>query len=135
MKVFLDTNVIVYANDPRDPGKQMAALDLIRRHMSSGAAVISTQVIAEYASIAVTKLKHEAGTVTRELVLIEAMDVVQVTPALIRRGLELRQLSGVNFWDGCILAAAEHVRCGVILSEDLNPGQVYAGVRVENPFA
>jgi predicted nucleic acid-binding protein len=132
---FFDTNVIVYANDPRYPAKQRVALDVIRRHLSTGEAVVSTQVFAEYASIAVTKLRHEPETVLHELAMLEAMDVVQVTPRLVRRGLELKQLYGINFWDGCILAAAEQARCGVILSEDLNPGQSYAGVRVENPFA
>lgn len=33
------------------------------------------------------------------------------------------------------LAAAEHARCHLLWSEDLNPGQLYATVHVENPFA
>jgi predicted nucleic acid-binding protein len=33
-----------------------------------------------------------------------------------------------------IVAAAERAGCGRILSEDLNSGQTYFGVRVENPF-
>jgi predicted nucleic acid-binding protein len=34
-----------------------------------------------------------------------------------------------------ILAAAEQAGCTKIWSEDLNPGQVYFGIKVENPFA
>jgi predicted nucleic acid-binding protein len=41
----------------------------------------------------------------------------------------------MDFWDANILASAEHARCALLLSEDLNPGQLYATVRVENPFA
>ena len=54
---------------------------------------------------------------------------------MIRRGLELQFRYQIDYWDASILAAAEHAQCSVLLSEDLNPGQLYANVRVENPFA
>ena len=40
----------------------------------------------------------------------------------------------IDYWDASILAAAEHAACEVLLSEDLNPGQLYVTVRIENPF-
>jgi len=41
----------------------------------------------------------------------------------------------INFWDAMIVAAAIKSGATRILSEDLNPGQTIAGVRIENPFA
>jgi predicted nucleic acid-binding protein len=41
----------------------------------------------------------------------------------------------VQFYDGMIIAAAERAGCKRIWSEDLNAGQEYFGVKVENPFA
>lgn len=37
-KLFLDTNVLLYANDSRDPAKQSIALDRIHEAMKTGAA-------------------------------------------------------------------------------------------------
>jgi len=56
---------------------------------------------------------------------IRAGDVVQLTPALIRRGLELHARYGIYFWDASILAAAELARCTRLWSEDFAPGVSY----------
>lgn len=134
-KTFLDTNVIVYANDARIPWKQALAIELVTRSIREGTGVISTQVMQEYAVVAAGKLRQDADTILRQLLLLESMEVVEVTPLLIRRALELQFRYQINYWDAGILAAAEHARCHRLWSEDLNPGQLYATVRIENPFA
>jgi predicted nucleic acid-binding protein len=133
-KTFFDTNVIVYANDARDAGKQTRAIDIVTRALAAGSGVISTQVMQEYAVVAQSKLHQNSDTVFRQILLLESLEVVQVTPALIRRSLELQSRYRIDFWDASILSAAEHAQCAVLLSEDLNPGQLYATIRVENPF-
>jgi predicted nucleic acid-binding protein len=133
-KAFFDTNVIVYANDARDPQKQAAAIDFVAEAIRTAGGVISTQVLQEYAVVATGKLGQAPDVVLRQLRLLESLEVILVTPALIRRSLELQSRYQIDFWDASILAAAEHANCTVLLSEDLNPGQLYAGVRVENPF-
>ena len=134
-KVFLDTNLIVYANDARDAQKQARAIELITAAMREGTGVISTQVMQEYAVVAGGKLRQDPDTILRQLLLLETLEVVQITPALIRRALELQFRYQIDYWDAGILAAAEHARCHLLWSEDLNPGQLYATVHVENPFA
>jgi len=133
-KVFLDTNVIVYANDARDARKQAVAIDWVTRAIRDRIGVISTQVLQEYAVVAATKLGQAPDVVSRQLLLLESLEVIQITPALIRRSLELQFRYQIDFWDASILAAAEHANCAVLLSEDLNPGQLYANVKVQNPF-
>lgn len=133
-KVFLDTNLIVYANDSRDGQKQAQAIDLVSTAMRDGTGVISTQVMQEYAVVASGKLRQDPDTILRQLLLLETLEVVQITPALIRRALELQFRYQIDFWDAGILAAAEHSRCQALWSEDLNPGQLYTTVRVVNPF-
>jgi len=46
----------------------------------------------------------------------------------------LRSQYGLHFFDSLLLAAAEANRCDTSLTEDLNDGQVYCGVRAVNPF-
>jgi predicted nucleic acid-binding protein len=60
--------------------------------------------------------------------------VIAPDSATVRRAVEAREQYGLHFYDGMMVAAAERAGCPRIWSEDLNPGQVYFGVRVENPF-
>lgn len=134
-KRFIDTNIIIYANDPRDRPKQARAIELVTEAMRKGVGVISTQVLAEYAKAAEQELHQDVDVILRQLLVLESLEVIQVTPAVIRRAVELRARYRIDFWDACILAAAEGANCNVLLSEDLSAGQLYATVKVENPFA
>ncbi len=60
---------------------------------------------------------------------------VKTTPAQIRRAFEIEDEARIGFWDALIVAAAVRAGATRILSEDLNPGQTIAGIRIENPFA
>ncbi len=132
---FFDSNVVVYANDGRDAAKQKRALALIGDALRSGSGVVSTQVLQEYANVALGKLGQRQDVVLRQLALLERLQVVPQTPPLVRRAVELHGLYGITFWDAAIVAAAESRGCDRILSEDLNAGQFYGGVVVVNPFA
>jgi predicted nucleic acid-binding protein len=59
----------------------------------------------------------------------------ETTPAEISAAFRIEDESRIGFWDALIVATA--AKCGAvrILSEDLNPQQTIAGVRIENPFA
>jgi len=133
-KSFIDTNIIVYANDARDVEKQQRALTIVSEQMRAGSGVISTQVLQEYAHVALNKLHQRHDVVLRQLVLLEGLEVIQQSPALIRRSVEIRAAYQISFWDACIISAAEHAKCDAILSEDLNTGQFYSGIAIRNPF-
>lgn len=133
-KYFIDTNVIVYANDSRDREKQQVAVELIEELMKKGLGVISTQVLQEYAAAAIKKLKQNEYVVLHQLKLLGFLEVVDVIPALIMRSLEIYSAYKIDFWDSCIISAAEKAGCDVIYSEDLNAGQIYSGIELSNPF-
>jgi predicted nucleic acid-binding protein len=40
----------------------------------------------------------------------------------------------ISYWDAAIIEASRALGCDVVLSEDLNDGQDYDGMRVQNPF-
>jgi predicted nucleic acid-binding protein len=133
---FLDTNVLVYAYDDGQPKKQSIARGYIQRAVA-GDYIISVQVLAELS----TTLLHRFAVpmapdeMKRILDALSPVRVVQPDKELVRRAVEAHAQYGVHFYDGMILAAAERAGCVRILSEDLNAGQEYFGVRVENPFA
>jgi len=50
------------------------------------------------------------------------------------RASEISETWKLSFWDSMILAAAEQDGAGELLTEDLNHGQVVAGVKIVDPF-
>ena len=132
---FLDTNVLLYAYSPVDPRKQRIAEDLVKRAVL-GDAVISTQVLGEFASVLMHKIEPAKTPDEVKRILDALASIPLVTPdgELVWRAVEAHAAYGVHFYDGMIVAAAERGRCEKILSEDLNAGQKYFGIVVENPF-
>lgn len=131
---FIDSNLIVYANDRREPEKQSRALELVQAMMMKGCGVISTQVLQEYANVALTKLDQESSVILRQLRLLENLHIELITPEITRRAVEIKITTQISFWDANIVAAAESAECDFIVSEDLNAGQLYAGMEVVDPF-
>ena len=132
---FLDTNILVYAYDPGDPQKQRIAQDLVRKALA-GAILASTQVLAEFAVTLLHKTVPAARPedVTAVLDALAPIRVVLCDRDIVRRAVEVRAEYGLHFYDGMIVAAAERGGCARIRSEDLNAGQKYFGITVENPF-
>ena len=132
---FLDTNVVVYAYDERDPRKQHLARQLLQGGVA-GRVVISTQVLAEFAAIMLHKVSPPA-TADAVIKALDALASIRLTvpdAELVRRAVEARAAYGLHFYDGMIVAAAERAGCARIWSEDFNEGQKYFGVTVGNPF-
>ena len=134
-KTFVDTNVIVYSQDKRDPRKQTIAANTVADLLKSQSGVISTQVLQEYAYTALATLNQREDVVVRNLNILEGFEVVRQSPIMIRRAVELSRLYSISFWDGCIICNAEFAGCTTLLSEDLNPGRFYSGIRIVNPFS
>jgi predicted nucleic acid-binding protein len=133
---FLDTNILVYAYDAASPAKQRVAQGLVRAAIA-GRAIISTQVLSEFAAT----LLHKASppiSPSELLVLLDALAPIRALfpdADIIRRAVDARAAYGIHFYDGLIVATAEKAGCKRIWSEDLNSGQRYFGVTVENPFS
>ena len=134
MRRFLDTNVLLYADDLDAGGKREIARTVLAEAMASGEGVLSTQVLKEFFAVATRKLGVDAAVARRKVELLGTMDLVQVDLELILAGIDLSRLHAVSFWDGLIVRAAASAGCKVLLSEDLQHGRVIDGVRIENPF-
>jgi predicted nucleic acid-binding protein len=132
---FLDTNVLVYAYQFNNPAKQRVAQDLVKNAVG-GKSVISTQVLSEFASALLQKASPPASAQALIAILDTLAAIKLITPDgdMVRRAVEAHASYGVHFYDGMIVAAAERAGCARIWSEDLNAGQSYFGVVVENPF-
>lgn len=134
-RVFLDTNVLVYAQDTAAPEKQRKSRELIAKLADSADGVISTQVLQEFFVAATRKLGVAPLAAKGVVKTFAVFETVQVSPTLIQDAIDCSILNQLSFWDSLILVAAASAGCGTVLSEDLNPGQAVLGVTVQNPFA
>ena len=137
IRLFLDTNVIVYAHDTASPGRQATAQALIFDGLTAGNAVLSAQVLNEFYVTVTRKIAKPlpAALARREVELLARLCVVEVDVPLVVRVIDVGARWQLSHWDGLIIAAAERARCDPVLSEDLSNGQTYGPVTVRNPFA
>jgi len=133
-RAFLDTNVLVYTDDPRDPVKQAKALDLIKQHLLSRKGVVSLQVLQEYFVLATGKLKLDSALAKERIEVFARLQVVEPTVTDILAAIDLHRLRGLSFWDALVVHSARQAGCSVLLTEDLQHGQEFDGVKIVNPF-
>lgn len=134
-RYFLDTSVLVHADDLDSKERGVKAREIVEHALVSGNGVVSTQVLQEYFVIATRKLGIDAAMARRRIELISTLEVVQVRVDLILRAIDLHRLHQLSFWDALVLQCAAAAGCARLLTEDLQDGRSYEGVRVENPFA
>jgi predicted nucleic acid-binding protein len=134
VKYFLDTNILLYADDGNAGPRHEMSVNLIEEAMTSGHGVTSTQVLQEYFVNATRKLGIEAGEAKLNVELYSRMGVVQVRLADILAAIDLHRIYQLPLWDALIVSCAAAFGCDRVLTEDLQHGQVIAGVKIENPF-
>lgn len=131
---FIDSNVLIYAVDDTDADKQRIARSVVYRAISSADFMISVQVINEFCAVSFRKLMKPVDEIDGFLSVLEGIKTVPVLQSWTRRALWIMNRYNLQFFDSLLLAAAEANGCDEILTEDLNDGQVYCGIKAVNPF-
>ena len=132
---FVDTNVLLYAAstapDER-PKKDRALAILATRDLALSVQVLQEFYVQATHSRRVERLSHEQA-----VTLIESwlrFPVLDVSVQLMRSALAAAVRWDISYWDAAIVEAAREARCPTLLSEDLQDGMDFSGVRVANPF-
>jgi len=133
-KTFLDTNILVSAQDTGSPERQRRSRDLVAYLADAGQGVISTQVMQEFFVAATRKLGVPPLAAKAVLKTFTVFEIVQVSPALVHEAIDCSVLNTLSFWDALILAAAASAGCATVYTEDLNSSQTILGVTVQNPL-
>src|SRR5215212_3206287 len=136
-RYVVDTNVLVYTLDRRQPEKRQRAREVLRSVGRAGTAALPAQVLSEFGGACLRKLepRPDPHAVRREVErLMLAFPVLPLTGPVV-----LEALRGVGehllfYYDAQIWAVARLGQVGVILSEDFNPGAVLDGVSFTNPL-
>ena len=132
---FVDTNVLLYAisRDPEESKKAARANELL----SAGDIGLSVQVLQEFYVQATRESRLNRLTGEQAAALVDSFrrfPIQETEVGVMRAAISTSQRFWISYWDAAILEAARTLGCEVVLSEDLNDGQDYGGVRVENPF-
>ena len=109
-KVFIDSNILVYALDGRFPDKRQMAAESLRSLQNRGGGVVSTQVLQECYVAATSKLGIEPLTAKEALVKLKALELVLVDFALIQDAIDTGILNQISFWDALIVVSARKGR-------------------------
>lgn len=136
-KAFVDSNILIYAHNASAGEKHRVAAALLRDLWETRDGCLSTQVLQEFYVNVTRKIRQPLSrAAAREVVSNYAVWVKEpITAATVTRASELEELTRLSFWDSLIVASAEAQGAKELLSEDLQHGQVIAGVRVRNPFS
>src|SRR5206468_8462989 len=133
---FVDTNVLVYAEDRDAKTKDEVDRDLLVRLWDAREGVLSVQVLQEF-YVSVTRKLKKPVTSAKALDIIEeylTWTVVENTGRLLLEAIALQQRVQLSFWDSLIVQAAIEAGCDRLYSEDLTAGQKLGSVVVVNPF-
>ena len=131
----VDTNVLIYAHDSRDPQKQTAAVSLIQSQVDG---VLLWQVACEYLS-ASRKLESQGYSLQQAWQDIHDLRSVWTTilPTwnVLGRAENLMGSFSLSFWDALILAACQEGGVKRLYTEDFDAYPTVNGLEVINPFA
>lgn len=132
---FVDTDVLLYAvssraDEARKAERAMAVLN-------EADLALSVQVLQEFYVQAtrpgtMSPIGHDAAVAFVRT--LERFPLQDQTSSLMHAAFTTRARYGISYWDAAIVEAARMLGCQQILTEDLQHGQDFAGVRVANPF-
>lgn len=131
---FIDTNVLLYTLDPRVVGKQRRAQEWLERFWECDRGRISWQILHEYYWNATRKLGVPAQQARQQCEGLLRWHPIDTSASLVREAWRWIDSAGIAYWDALIVAAAEQCGARYLLTEDMQAGREFGGVRVVDPY-
>lgn len=134
VKAFVDSKVFIYLHDVTAGHKRDRAKELITALWESGEGCVSVQVLQEFYVSSTRKLGMPHDEAEAQVKRLLAWTVHTPSAHDVIAAIRLHRNEQLSFWDAMIVQSAHRLGCGVLYTEDMNPGQTVAGVRIQNPF-
>jgi len=135
-KVFVDSNIFIYAYTSDDEQKHSIARDLLQNNVLNNEIILSVQILNEFYSV-MAKYKYPHNEI--KLCLNEIIEQVKVMPLeleTIKLCVSIKEKYSYSWWDSLVLASALENDCEILYSEDLQSNQVIENkLKILNPFA
>jgi predicted nucleic acid-binding protein len=134
VRSFVDTNVLVYADDRSAGSKREVARDLLVRGLRSRQGVLSLQVLQEYYATATKRLGIPEEAARSRVELLGRLDIVSLDLGDLLAAIDLHRLHSLAIWDALIVRAALISDCRVLFSEDMQHGRRFESLEIVDPF-
>lgn len=136
-KVFVDTNIVVYAYDIDAGEKHQISLKILKDLWTSGLGIMSTQVLQEFFAVVTRRISQPLNIQTAKEIVKDLLtwDIVVNDGDVILDAIDDHQRHRYSFWDSMIIVSAIRGGATLLLSEDLSEGQTIKGVTIKNPFS
>ena len=135
-RLFVDTNILIYALDPADPEKRSVSADLLRQTISSHTLTLSPQSLNECYRVLTQRRNLMPVEAARAYVRVLApWAIAPLDAATTERAWAVQDQAGLTWWDSLMLAAALRAECRLFVSEDMQDGTLIDGMRIANPFS
>jgi predicted nucleic acid-binding protein len=137
LKIFFDTNILVYSYDNSDEAKHINAFNLISNSIFKESIVISSQVVNEFIVIMTTKVKHPITIDEAEKFITKFkinFEIRETRMEDIEKAIGLHKNQKFSYWDSLIIAAAINAGAEILYSEDLQHGRIINKLKIINPF-
>ena len=134
--VFVDTNVLLYAEDGAHAGKQAQAFNWLKALWLRRCGRLSVQVLNEFYVNATRKLKPAMppGDARAEVRRYQRWHPWPNDHATVEAAWSVESRFRLSYWDALMIAAAQQQGCTLLLTEDLQHDQQIDGLRIINPF-
>ena len=134
--VFVDTSVLVHAEDRAHADRHVAARAWLRALWLGHRGRLSNQVLTEFYDIATRRLTPAMppGDARAEVRRYQRWNPWVCDHATVENAWAVESRYGLGWWNALIVAAAQQQGCAWLLSEELPHEQQIDGVRVLNPF-
>lgn len=134
---FVDSNVLLYHRDPRDPVKQQRAALWLTHLWQTRAGRVSIQVLQEFYAVVTRKMKPGMSPMAAQEEVEDyfTWQPLAMRPDVLQLAWQVEGRYGLSCWDSLIVATAQISGCRYLLSEDLQDGQQLLDVQVQSPFS
>ena len=133
-RVALDSNILIYAELQPESAKGKRAADLILRAAHDG--VIPVQVLGEFLRFVQRRVPAAFEEAIRQAAIYQAAFVTPpTTEAIMNKASGLAHAHGMQLWDCVVCAASSDAGAKVLMTEDMQDGRVFDGLRLVDPFA
>ena len=137
-RVFFDTNIIVYLFDTSEPAKRKKIIKLVESLSTTSKLFISSQVLNEFINVVMNKIEKrlKAKEIVERIKFLE--DIFNITPLSYPTSLHALNITDrykYSFWDSLILSSAIENECNILITEDMQHGQIIEEqLKILNPF-
>lgn len=135
-RYFIDTDILVYANDLSQPEKKQKAQQIILSGIREDTIALSTQVLSEFFITVTRKIKVPLSSeiAKKEIQLLGNSEIVDIDMPLVIQAIDISKKHQLSYWDSLIISAAVRSRSVILYSEDLTHNQTIEGIKIVNPF-